>query len=66
VRRGDIKKLFINRIVISMFDIPSDKLEEAARLEKKPKRKIKGKIFKVKLKPYFLNIQILLILIEVS
>ena len=39
VKRGDIKKLFINNQKISKFDIPSDKLDEEPILAKKPKEK---------------------------
>ena len=54
VKRGDIKKLFINNKEISKFVIPSDKLDVEPKLAKKPKRKIKGKILKVKFNPNFL------------
>ena len=54
VRRGEIKKLLNNKRAISKFDIPSDKLDEDPILAKNPKRKIKGRILNVKLKPNFL------------
>ena len=54
VRRGEIKKLLNNKRAISKFDIPSVKLDEDPILAKKPKRKIKGRILNVKLKPNFL------------
>ena len=54
VKRGDIKKLFINNREISKFDIPSDKFDEEPRLAKKPNRKISGRILIVKFNPNFL------------
>ena len=54
VKRGDIKKLFINNKEISKFDIPSDKLDVELILAKKPKRKINGRILIVKFNPNFL------------
>ena len=54
VKRGDIKKLFINSREISKFDIPSDKFDEEPILAKKPNIKISGRILIVKLNPNFL------------
>ena len=39
VNRGDIKKLFINNRKISLFDIPSDKLDEETSTCQKTKKK---------------------------
>jgi hypothetical protein len=52
--RGEIKKLLISKREISKFDIPFDKLDEVPTLAKKPKRKINGRILKVKFNPNFL------------
>ena len=54
VKRGDIKKLFINNKEISKLDIPSDKFDEEPTLAKNPKRKINGRILIVKFNPNFL------------